>query len=239
MTITFALAIPHTPWNPERVASFTRLQNLLVHRPPHFREFTDREPNWSWSGKLWKWGLDTGATHLVQLQDDVLVCPRFWPLLRAMVEARRDDVIGLESVLDIGSPWYTTGDGIIGVGYVLPREAIREMLAWRESKLRPGSIQSLNEDQLLGLWCFVTGRKVWHPTPTIIDHDVDMASTYGNDGHTHRRPVRSTVRGDAPPETWAVEGTAPHVKRFYAATPAVARHHVKGYSFERYKADMR
>jgi hypothetical protein len=33
-----------------------------------------------------------------------------------------------------------------------------------------------------------TDRVVWHPTPTIIDHDVDLKSTYGNDRHLYRRP---------------------------------------------------
>lgn len=237
MTATFALAIPHCPWRPDRVASIERLRASLVHRPIHYREFTDREPNWSWSAKLWQWGAGTGATHLVQLQDDVIVGRDFWPQLRAMVDAVPYDVIGLESVLAIGSPWYTTGDGLIGVGYVLPLAVTKDIILWRTLALRAGSIESLNEDQLIGLYCFVHGRKVWHPVPTIIDHDVEMGSTYGNDYHTHRRPALSAVRGDPAPASWTVNRNPPHIRNFYGATPALARHHVKGYSWDRYVRD--
>ena len=235
--ITFALGIPHCPWLPERVASFDRLKSQLGNRPVYYREFTDREPNWSWSAKLWQWAYDTGATHLIQLQDDVEVCSDFWPQLRSMVEAVPANIIGLESVLDLGAKWYSTSDGLIGVGYVVPRDILGEILKWRAEKLRPGSAERLNEDQLIGLFCFTAGRRIYHPTPTLIDHDVTIGSTYGNDHHSHRRPVKSLVRGDPAPVSWLLSGLVPHRERFYGATPRIARAHVKGYSWERYIRD--
>jgi len=278
---TFALAIPHTPWVPERLESLRRLKTELriFDLPPgsrpdgdwyiwdereqhagrsrgcgvvDYRLFSDREPNWSWSARLWQWGLDSGATHIVQLQDDVQVGPDFWPQLRAMVEAVPDAILGLESVMAIGSPWYTTGDGLIGVGYVIPRDDLRELLNFRDTPsfgehvdadrlpcLRPGSAERLNEDQLIGMFTFSTGRKIWHPVPTIIDHNVDIASTYGNDSHSHRRPARSTVRGDRAPESWGVPEQVPHVAKFYGATPRMCRMHVRGYSYKKYREDSR
>ena len=237
--ITFALAIPTTAdWVPERAASLERLKAQLGHRPVYYREFRDREPNWSWSGKLWEWGLRCARAHLVQLQDDVVVGPEFWPTLRAMVDERPDDIIGLESVLAPSSPWYTSGDGLIGVGYVLPPDVLAWLIDWREG-LRPGAIQSLNEDQLLGLYAHVSGRRIWHPVPTIIDHDVEIVSTYGNDHHSHRRPAKSTVRGDAPPASWEPIYPMPHVPLFYGqATPRLARLHVPGYRYERYRREV-
>ena len=102
---TIALATPHTPWIPERVESFDRLTaSLGVDLPfddwPHnitYRAFTDRESNRVWSQKLFRWALDTGASHLLQLQDDAIVAPRFWPILRAMIEAQPTRIIGLEA----------------------------------------------------------------------------------------------------------------------------------------------
>ena len=65
---TIALAIPHTPWKPERVESLQRLLKQWAGMDGTFKLFTDKEPNWSWSEKLWHWGFDTGASHLLQLQ---------------------------------------------------------------------------------------------------------------------------------------------------------------------------
>jgi hypothetical protein len=39
------------------------------------------------------------------------------------------------------------------------------------------------------MWCIAEGHDVWHPIPTIIDHDTTIASTYANDDHAHRRPT--------------------------------------------------
>jgi hypothetical protein len=47
----------------------------------------------------------------------------------------------------------------------------------------------LSEDTMLGLWCAVTRRKVYHPIPTPIDHDTSIPSTYGNDEHHYRKPL--------------------------------------------------
>jgi hypothetical protein len=246
---TFALSIPHTPWIPERVASFDRLQRLLANRPQYYREFTEREPNWSWAQKLWTWGLETGASHLVQLQDDVIVDSEFWPNLRAMVEAVPDQIIGLESVHPIsrsiyeaGGCWYTTNDGLIGVGYVMPHDALIEFEAWRSNRLRPGAAQAMSEDTLIDVFCMSTGRKVWHPVPTIIDHDTEIASTYGNDKHTNRRPLVTTVRGagweqclvgrlDGLPHCnhYKVKENVPNLGRFYVMTPGLCRRWVKGF----------
>lgn len=245
---TFALGIPHCSWKPERVEALNRLLQQLAaadvpegpsHRGPT-RIFADKEPNWSWAQKLWLWGYETGASHLLQLQDDVQVGAEFWTALLAMVAAVPDQVIGLESVLALGSPWYTTGDGLIGVGYVLPRTVLAELFAWEASRLRPGAIESLNEDQLLGLFCFETGRRIWHPNPTIIDHDLDIPSTYGNDAHTHRRPAASTVAGATLPLSWRPSEATPHVGSFYrGSTPALLRHWCRGYSYKRMTEDLR
>jgi hypothetical protein len=244
MTPSFALGIPHTPWVPERVETLARLHTQLgldtpdAPHPAVFRLFADKEPNWSWAERLWNWALGVDATHLLQLQDDVIVGAEFWPQLTAMVHAVPDQIIGLESVLDIGAPWYTTGDGLIGVGYVVPLPVLAHFLTWRRTQLRPGAVQALNEDQLMGIYAFATGQRIFHPRPTIIDHDAEIASTYGNDRHSHRRPARSTVRGDAPPASWQPPEFIPHRAKFYGATPSICRRWVRGYSFERYRKDL-
>lgn len=261
--VSISLAIPHTPWIPERVETLKRLrqslglgENLdeLPEELSTYALFTERAANHVWSGDMWRWGATQSTTHFLSLQDDVLVAPNFWRALEAMLVAVPDEVIGLEAAHAAGPAlnlegwqWYTTSDMLVGVGYVMPTSLLNEFLEWRATKLKPGSIEKLTEDTMIGVWCLATGRRIWHPIPTIIDHDVTVASTYGNDAHANRRP---TVRWHAEkseqekleqPGRWAMNiKSAPHLGRFYDATPSLAYEHVEGFSpgeFNRARAD--
>lgn len=251
--ISFAFGLPHTPWVPARVESFARLKDQLkfprdgdVHLlSPDERVFSERASNNVWSLVMWTWAAEMNRTHFLTLQDDAIVAPDFWRALRALVAAHPDEIIGFEVVHPLtralaeeGHRWFTTSDMLIGVGYVVPLPVLRDFLAWRKAALRPGATEALDaggkpvltEDTLLALFCLATGRRLWHPIPTIIDHDTSLESTYGNDAHGARRPP---VRWDegageadlSDPEFWSAEppfGTVPHVGRFYEATPALA-----------------
>jgi hypothetical protein len=230
---TFCLAIPHTPWIVARVKSLQRLLEQLGSRPEHYREFSDREPNWSWAGKMWEWAAETGATYFLQLQDDVIASPNFWSSIAAMVRSVPDQIIGLESVHPEahstrarGDCWYTTSDGLIGVGYVVPAALLRRFLYWRSSRLCKGAIVSISEDTLLCTYALAEGYRIWHPVPTIIDHDTEIASTYGNDHHSHRRPT--VTWRDFGANVWPV-GNVAHVGHFYGGRVAkLARRWVIG-----------
>lgn len=219
--VTFALALPHTPWVPERVESFARLlgslnanmgqwteRGVVCSRTgpagstldaAHVRVFDEREPNRVWAQKMWRWAVGTGATHLVQLQDDVLVAPDFWRKLRAMVEAVPDQIIGLEQAHPIGPALAQKGDRwcrslawMVGPGWVWPLSpdlpcGLPRFLEWCDA--HPEIVQASNEDDLVNVWAVGARVAIYHPIPTIIDHDTDVASTYGNDSHQLRRPT--------------------------------------------------
>jgi hypothetical protein len=243
-TMSISVGISHTPWIPERVASLARLLESLNH--DDFTLFADREPNHVWSERMWSWAAGTKATHCLFLQDDVQIAPNFWCALSAMLAAASHRVIGLETahsaarlIAAEGGRWCTTTDGLIGVGYVLPREQLLAFLRWRRTELEAGALEVISEDTLLGLWCAVTGHNVLHPIPTIIDHDTSLASTYGNDRHANRRPVVTWKDSHGPdtdghklesPSFWCGSALAPHLGRFYETTPDLARRAVKGFT---------
>lgn len=232
--ISIALAIPHTPWIPERVESFRRMMTGLGidALEPHdlrpldesvlfdlrqTRVFDEREPNTVWSQKLFRWALTTGATHLLQLQDDAIVAPRFWPILHAMIEAHPDRIIGLEATHPLipvqhraGRRWYRD-HWLIGVGYVFPCSLLVEYVAWCEA--HPERVAKTNEDSLISEWAYETKRHIWHPIPTCIDHDLGVPSTYANDAHhefsMYRKPLVTWRDVDASaaledPDYWRV-----------------------------------
>ncbi len=221
--ISFALGIPHTPWIPERADSLAALLGalgIIDHEPDcqgvnpladgrcatcfdvHvLRVFADREPNVAWSEKLWAWGAaecsgsanDSGATHLLQLQDDVAVPDCFWSALTAMVTAVPDKIIGLQGAHPVfrqlardGHKWARSHAWMVGCGYVIPRADLAELVKFRA--IFDGIAHEKNEDDFIAWFCTETGRDVWHPIPTLIDH-TPLPSTYGNDANAYQRPT--------------------------------------------------
>jgi len=240
----FSLAIPHTPWVPERVETLARLEagldlrmrtvddgertHLVASELPPGVASVDyhraKAANHVWSGELWRAALGSArgaqASHVVQLQDDVIPAPRFWQKLAAMVEAHPAALICLENphpgamtAAREGKRWYQTIDGLIGVGYVLPFRRMEDFLGWRSHELKLGTIEGVTEDSLLAMFAVTNGIPVVCPIPTIIDHDTSIASTYaGNDAHPYRRPSVTWEDGDVcgftledleRPEWWA------------------------------------
>ena len=229
-----SLAIAYSPWRPERVESFQRLTSTLNIQPnglPHlfdaYRVFDEKAPLHVWTEAMWRWASEQDVEWCVFTQDDTVVAPGFGGILDTMLYRMGDeyDVVGLQvahpqatALHALGYEAFTTTDGVIGVGYAIRRTALCDFLAWR-SRLAPERQQGISEDTQIAVWCAITGRKVWHPLPTCIDHDTTLPSTYGNDNHPHRR---STVRWDTPAVPAWKEG-CPHLGRFYEATPRLAR----------------
>ena len=209
MTPTIATCVVHAAHLPDRARTMARLREQLFVRPSDeragwpYREETTRGHWTVWAELAWSWLAEQRATHALVLQDDVELAPNFWRVLTAMVAGRPDDVIGLDCAHPAarrfflaGAPGYTTSDGMIGIGYVLPLEQLRELLAWKRTAVKPSALTpyatNFGEDLLIALWCMATGRRIFHPTPTPIDHDLEVTSTNpGYDDHWYRRPQAS------------------------------------------------
>jgi hypothetical protein len=198
--ISYALGIPHTPWVDARAKSVKRVAPLL-EGADYSKLFDERESNRVWPTKMWKWALATGASHFVTVQDDTLPAPFFWPALRAMTEARPDAILGLSAVHPLGREvarqghrWYRTRSWVVGWAYAMPTGTLCAFLDWCDRN--PAEVAAENEDSLINRWVSMTGREVWHPVPTLIDHDTSIESTYDNDAHVHRQATL-TWRGYA------------------------------------------
>jgi hypothetical protein len=218
---TICLAVPHTPWVPERVESMKRVRAGLELEAytkrgidyvlagehvalEHYCEFTERASNKIWPRKMWGWMLETGADWCLSIQDDTLIAPCFWAALRAMLRhVGERAILGLAaahplgpSIAASGHRWYKTQSWAIGWAYALRRGDLAQFVDFVDK--HPEWVAQYNEDELLNRWVQETKRFTWHPCPTIIDHDVSVPSQYNNDDHTHRR---STV-------TWRDYGEA-------------------------------
>jgi hypothetical protein len=254
--------VSHTPWVPARVESYNRLCAQLTEQGVTWKPWTEKAPNHVWSEHMW---LDAighpGATHALFLQDDVRLAPNFRRALHALIDARPLEVICLESVHQMIIPLaeegvcgVTTPDGLIGPGYVVPLDVLTEFAGWRTTSLMPGLLEHLKlpatkmfgEDTLLGMFCAVTGRNIFMPVPSLLDHDVSIASTYDNDSHGRRRPLvrwdnLSLLHSDGTPGGLEIlenpnywRQAAPNVGLFYPTTPKTLRAYVPSLSPERY-----
>ena len=216
MTTSIALSITHAPWIPARIAPMSRIVAALAWEGPEAADagfkYVHTEstpgPNWKWGEAQWSWALSTGAGGAIFLQDDTLVpgVPRehvetppprgtFWRYFRAMMLAIGDDtLIGFhtrhpeaQTLALLGRHWISTTE-LVGTGYYFPRALLLEFMAWRE-KMGLERVRKIDEDTSIGAWARETKRRIWHPIPTIIDHDTDLASTAGNDRMDERRPA--------------------------------------------------
>lgn len=185
-----ALGIPHAKHIEGRPQSLARLYEMLGDSHGiTCRVFSERESNRAWARRMWEWFASTGVEWCLQLQDDVIVGPRFWEALTAMLMGFQHDCIGLEAAHPAGKllaaqghRWYRTRAWVVGVGWVLRRTVVEELLQW-------DGPADLNEDDYIGAFLNHTGRDAYHPIPTIIDHDTSVPSAYDNDKHALRRPT--------------------------------------------------
>jgi hypothetical protein len=178
----------------------------------------EREPprdpitGWGWAPRSWQYAEfgPGGADFHVFLNDDVMPAPSFWGSLQAILKhLPRDVVLGLGTVDPVQRTAHERGEryaqaGIVGWGYGMWHGVLRK-LNEDHSRLAPdhrsphshdecpADCHWWHEDAWITAFCAEHEYPIWHPVPSILDHDTEMASVYGNDHHAHRRA----------PVTWA------------------------------------
>lgn len=222
--IPVSLGIIHAAHAPERAAMLERLAVDLTPLPRWLaaqRVHGERESPRDWARRAWRWAVSTDATFHVIINDDVRLAPMFWPALAAMLAAMPDDaVLGLGTVspgqrdaCKRGERWLRDGHGVVGWAYGMFTWQL-ELLLEREAALpaahrspghdecKPGC-EYWHEDSWMNATLAELQLAVWHPIPSIVDHDTSIPSLYGNDHHKHRTaPVTWREYDLTSPEFW-------------------------------------
>lgn len=199
MIPTFATGVVHKVC-PERDLTMGRLRGQLVRNGLQVDYLADKPAksfhDWSldvWHGTL-SFAKEHGRTHLLLLNDDVILHERFGELLTQAVTARPGDVIGLHQphhkFAEVKSSWGTSYDGLVGPAHVWPVPVFEDFLEFREECFLPAVRETLDwpEDAQQATFLLATRQLVYHPVPAIIDMDLSVRSNYGHDGDPYARP---------------------------------------------------
>ncbi len=190
--ITPVIVITHAGFDPSRVQSLNRLMGQLRSEAPDLDVCIARDDERK--GSLWCWkeamkmGLEYGASHVVWLPDDAIVCKHFGRILRACIEARPDDVfdcfVNHKDAYKAQTLWYTTPDGYVGFAGVMPRHLLKDHLYWRSQQ---PALDVWPNDAGVNTWAMATGRLIYKTHYTLAKHDLTVSSLDGHDGQAVER----------------------------------------------------
>jgi hypothetical protein len=151
---------------------------------------------WSTARRCWEAGLEMGRDFIVLLNDDALLPVGFVQAATDALEAAnarspRDPVCfytahpKAEEAAKNGLAWYTTPDGLVGVGCGMHRENVKEFLAWHDANF----VGDHTDDGRINLWAMATGRRIFTTLPSLVGHQLPDESTVGNTHHDYRQPA--------------------------------------------------
>lgn len=182
--------------HPARVADVAALRGQL-DRPARivWDRFGDRHD----TGRRAMAAYDPTATHHLVVQDDAVVARDLLAgVERALDHVPADAVLCLyvgrvrpyagvirEVVEEAGNDasWIVMDECNWGVGIVMPTALIDECLAWYDDD----GAKITNYDLRISEWCRATGRDVFYPWPSLVDHqDRPSLCGHGDGRHAYR-----------------------------------------------------
>lgn len=143
----------------------------------------------SWIGtKLgWERGLAKGVSHIMTIEEDVIVCRDFYQSALQAVDYHPKDIIALystageKSMTDWaqanGSTWYQMADVPSGQCVIMPAQMVADFLTWEKSYIRP---DAKYEDTRLYGYMYVNNLSMFGVVPNLVDHIGFTNSTLGH-----------------------------------------------------------
>lgn len=197
MSVSVAICIMHAEFDPERRETLQKLLDGIdaTHacvKLVHVERDNVRKGAWPVARACWLKGAESGATHVVLMNDDAEPCPRFTQALVKTLEANPKAIISYyvndtraEWPLEKGEHWYTTYDGLVGVTCGMPASLAADFIRFCDEALVPAPY--LTDDGRINLYAMATSRLIWHPVPGLVDHQLPDSSMVGNADHDYRR----------------------------------------------------
>lgn len=185
--------------HPARAAHVAR----MCERLPGLLVTIDPEPDapgcWACARLAWQRLLDTGASHLLLLQDDVGFCADLPGAALAVARARPESPIALYTHRDAvrraaaaGLRWAELAGFVHGVAVLAPASLIAAFLSWESTAADPGYWAGHDDARFSD---FLTAHRIraYATVPSLVDHlgDGERTPSLLSHGWTeeHRRSV--------------------------------------------------
>jgi len=231
------ITLQHASFEPSRRVALERCLERLPKDDPDCFVCVIADPHrsgaWRPARKGIEAGVASGAPWIVVMNDDAMPCEDFarvlrrvlvshdpslplclYPWHRAFSETRPHPLVTRARELAETGGTFTTVDGLVGVGYVLSRQAAISFLSWHdEAMTRP----LMSSDTPVCYWAMATGRLLVSTVPALVDHQCPDESLRGHADDEGRRPSVLPWEGE---RALAVDWSRPpvHLGRVRQAT---------------------
>tara|TARA_R110000824_G_scaffold303833_3_gene491676 strand:+ start:561 stop:1187 length:627 start_codon:yes stop_codon:yes gene_type:complete len=155
----------------------------IQHHWTDFEVFGDFHLRGCWwnAKRCWEYGLETGATHHLLLQDDVEVCRDFVTGVFDVIAAFPSEIISLFSFARKGfagsAARWGEAEGPWGPAIVMEKSVIRDFLEWETTHIKP---DCRHDDTRISLFCAARRQTVKVPFPNLVEHEQALKSIQGN-----------------------------------------------------------
>jgi hypothetical protein len=166
-------------------ARSAELGALLERLGPRLEPVVDvgSEGPWPTARRCWRAGVDSGASHVLVLQDDVRVCADFWATLKALVAARPAAALSLHGrhgpfarAASAGLRWVASRRQYTGIAHVLPRECAAELLDWTAREAHRWHPREKSDARFRDFVRGELGQALYVPVPHPVDHRSDVTT---------------------------------------------------------------
>jgi hypothetical protein len=209
--VKLAVATIHCPVNSQRMDWLYDQEKVLANDP---------RVTWFVSEDLYRNGVwwnyrqaaerlvTTGATHVLVLQDDLLLCDNFLDGCFRLIELKPDRLVSIFYMRpkvalaceEADTGWFVGIDLVYGGQFLCPIEFLRDFLPWVDRYVRP---ELKHDDVRWRIWSRyspASPREVWTPVGSLLQHRGRGRSLMGHNNPGNRAP---RFCGDANDVDWA------------------------------------
>lgn len=180
MNISIAIAIMGYPTRIKYIKEY-----MLPRLPLSTQVFVDIQQRGVWyNAKRCHNSYNANDTHVLILQDDLLLCKNFINSVIAVVKANPSNIISLycpsSEALKIqasGKHWMTR-NAITGQAMLVPTALEPYWQLWSEKNI-PNQDEKQGDDFRISLFCHHTEYKAWYCVPSLVQHIGNRSSTLG------------------------------------------------------------